>query len=116
MAQGWRSSEERPSLESLEPGLATSRRKSRLALIGNKRLTVADSVLIIIILPFTSHRLTAEGYSFQKAVPSSPDAEEVLATDPPVHSPDIPISTEKATAVVENRVLANLVPIIFTSP
>ena len=114
MAQGWRSSAERRSLGSFEPGLATPRRKSRFPLIGNKKLTIAGSVLIIvIILLFTSHKLTAKGYPFQEAVPSSPSSEDVLAADPPVNPQVIPISKEKAAVIVENRVLANLVPIIL---
>jgi hypothetical protein len=82
--------------------------------IGGKRLTIVGSALIItIILLFTSRRLTAEGYWLHEAELSSPNAEDVSAVDPPVHSPNVPILKEKAAVIVENRVLANLVPIIL---
>ena len=108
MAQGWRSSEERRSSDLSQPSLTTPRRKSRLQLLGNKRLTIAGSILIItIILFFTSRRLTSEEYSFRGARPPGAGAEDFSA------APDTRISKEKAAVIVENRVLANLIPIIL---
>lgn len=56
-----------------------------------------------------------DGYSFQEAKHYKPDAEDVWATDIPVHSPDTLISKQQAAVIVENRVLANLIPIILHS-
>lgn len=105
MAQGWRSSGDRPGVDSLEAA------RKRMSIFGNRRISIATGVLIaIIILLFSSYRLSTDGYSFTSPSTFDPGRSNDEKTNV---LPASSISTQKAAAIVENRPLDNLIPIIL---
>ncbi|KAG9233140.1 hypothetical protein BJ875DRAFT_464991 [Amylocarpus encephaloides] len=111
MSRSWRTSE--VSLDS-EPFLESSSvvQRKKPGLQSYKSLSLAAGVLIVtvVLLVVASVFLRGAQYSLlPQSADSSPKEDSVLPESPS----GIPISTEKAAVIVENRPLQNLIPIIL---